>query len=119
MSEQQPQEIDLAQELRELGEQLKKAVRVARDHPQTKEFERQITQAVTDLGAQIDRAVQTAKEDARLKKASEQVKQAAQSVKESGAPDDIAHGLAKGLRALNEQIRRAIEEAEKSTHENK
>ncbi len=119
MSEQPPQEVDLAQELRELGEQLKKAIRVARDHPQTKEFERQIAQAVTDLSAQIDRAVKGAKEGERMKKVGEQVKQAAQSVKEGGAPDDIARGLAKGVRALNEQIRRAVEDAEKSTRENK
>ena len=119
MSEQPPQEVDLAQELRELGEQLKKAVRVAREHPQTKEFERQISQAVSDLSAQIDHAVNAAKEDERLKKAGGQVKQAAQSVKESHAPDDIARGLAKGVRALNEQIRRAIEDAEKTARENK
>jgi len=119
MSEPQSQETDLAQELRELGEQLKRAIRAARDHPHTKEFERQISQAVTDLGAQIDRAVQSAKGDERVKKAGEQVKQAAQSVKESSAPEDIAHGLAKGVRALNEQIRRAVEEAEKATRENK
>jgi len=119
MSEQQPQEVDLAQELRELGEQLKKAIRVARDHPHTREFEHQISQAVADLGAHIDRAIQAAKGDERMKKAGEQVKQAAQSVKVSGAPDDIARGLAKGVQALNEQIRRAIEEAEKATRENK
>ena len=113
MSEPQPQEVDLAQELRELGEQLKKMIRVARDHPQMKEFERQISQAVADLSTQIDHAVTGAKEDERVKKAGEQVKQAAQSVKESGAPDDIARGLAKGVQALNEQIRRAIDEAEK------
>lgn len=114
MSEQQPQEIDLAQELRELGEQLKKAIRVARDHPQMKEFERQISQAVAELSAQIDHAINGAKEDERMKKAGEQVKQAAQSVKESGATDDIARGLAKGVQELNEQIRRAIEETEKA-----
>ncbi|MDE3089041.1 MAG: hypothetical protein KGJ80_06625 [Chloroflexota bacterium] len=119
MSEQRPQEVDLAQELRELGEQLKTAIRVARDHPQTKEFERQIARAVSEMSAQIDRAVKAAKEDERVKKAGTQVKQAAQSVKESGAPDDIARGLAKGVQALNEQIRRAVEEAEKATRENK
>ncbi len=119
MSEQQPQEVDLAQELRELGEQLKKALRVARDHPQTKEFEHQISQAVADLAAQIDRAVQAARGDERMKKAGEQIKQAAQSVKGSGASDDITRGLAKGVQALNEQIRRAIEEAEKGTREDK
>jgi hypothetical protein len=119
MSEQPPQEIDLAAELRELGEQLKKAIRVARDHPQTKEFERQISQAVTDLGAHIDRALKSATSDERVKKAGEQVKQAAQSVKVSGAQEDISRGLAKGVQALNEQIRRAIEDAEKATRENK
>lgn len=119
MSEQQPQEFDLARELAELGEQLKKAIQVARDHPQTKEFERQISQAVNDLGTQIDHAIHSAKQEDHVIKASEQVKQAAQSIKESGAAEDIAHGLAKGVRALNEQIRRAIEDAEKAGRENK
>ena len=119
MSELPPQEIDLARELHELGEQLKKAIQVARDHPQTKEFERQVSQAVTDLGAHIDRALKSAASDERVKKAGEQVKQAAQSVKVSGASDDISRGLAKGVQALNEQIRRAIDEAEKTNRDNK
>jgi ribose 1,5-bisphosphokinase PhnN len=119
MSEQQPKEPDLAEELRVLGEQIMTALRVARDHPQTKEFERQITQAVSDLGAQVDRALKSAKEDERVKKAGEQVKQAAHSIKEGGAPEDIARGLAKGVRALNDQIRRAIEDAQKATEESK
>lgn len=113
MSAPEPQPVDLAQELRELGEQIKKALLVARDHPQTKEFERQVTQAMRDLGAEIDRAL---KSDP-IKQASDQVKQTAHSVKESGAVDDIAAGIAKGVRALNDQIRKAIEEAEKSARE--
>ncbi|CAG0942378.1 hypothetical protein ANRL1_00923 [Anaerolineae bacterium] len=115
MSEQQPQDFNLAQELRDLGEHLTQLLRVARDHPQTKEFERQVSQAVKDLGEQIDRAMKTAKEDERVKNAETQVRQFAQSVKEGGAKDDIERGLAKGVRALNEQIRRAIEDAEKTS----
>jgi hypothetical protein len=119
MSEQLPEGIDLAQELRELGRQLKEAIRVAREHPQTKEFERQVSQAVGELSAHIDRAVKTAKEDEHIRKAAEttedQVRRAAQTLKESGAKEDIARGLAKGLQALNEQIRRAIAEAEKTS----
>jgi hypothetical protein len=45
-AQQPPPEYDLAQELRELGEQLKRAFQIAREHPQTKEFECQVTQAV-------------------------------------------------------------------------
>ncbi len=119
MSEQKPQDIDLAQELRELGEQLKKAIQIAREHPNTKEFERQITQAVNELGSQIDRAVKSTRADERVKNVTTQVKQAAQSFKESGATEDIAHGLAKGVRTLNEQIRHAVEDAEKSSREHK
>jgi ABC-type branched-subunit amino acid transport system substrate-binding protein len=119
MTEQQPQEFDLAQELRELGEQLKRAIQVARDHPQTKEFERQVTQAVNDLGAEIDRALKSAREDKRVKKAETHVKEAVQSIQEGGAKEDIERGLAKGVRALNEQIRKAIEEAEKASREQK
>lgn len=123
MSEQRPEEFDLAQELRELGRQLKEAIRVAREHPQTKEFERQVSQAVNEMSAHIDRALKTAREDDRIRKASdtasEQLGHAAQSFKESGAKEDIARGLAKGVRALNEQIGRAISDAEKASREQK
>lgn len=116
MSEQKPEEFTLAQELRELGRQIQEAIRVAREHPQTKEFEHQVAQAVNELGRQIDHAVKQAQEDDHLRKAtttaSEQFKQTADSFKASGAAEDIERGLAKGLRALNEQISRAIADAE-------
>lgn len=115
MSAQPSQEYDLAQELRELGEQLKRAFQVAREHPQTKEFERQVTQAVKDLGAEIDRALKSAREDEHVQKAESHVREAVQSVKDGGAKEDIERGFAKGVRALNEQIRKAIEEAEKAS----
>lgn len=117
MSAQPPQDYDLAQELRELGEQLKRAFVVAREHPQTKEFERQVTQAVRDLSAEIDRALQVAREDARVQQAETHVRQAAQSVKASGAREDIERGLAKGVRALSEQIRQAIANAEQTARQ--
>ncbi len=113
MDEQKPEELNLAQELRELGRQIKEAVRVAREHPQTKDFERQVNQAVNQMGVDIDHALRAAQRDEHVQKAGTQVKQAAQSFKGSGAGQDIERGLAKGMRALNEQIRRAIQEAEK------
>ncbi len=113
MSEEKPQEFDLAKELNQLGEQLKTLVQVARDHPQTQEFQRQVKQAVHDLGESIDHAITTAKQDERVKQAEEHVKQAAQSIKEGGAKEDIERGLAKGVRALNEQIQRVIADAQK------
>ncbi len=113
MDEQKPEELSLAQELRELGRQIKEAVRVAREHPQTKEFERQVAQAVNQLSVDIDRAIRSAQRDEKVQKAGTQVKQAAQTFTASGAGQDIERGLAKGTRALNEQIRRAIAEAEK------
>ncbi len=121
MSEWRPEESDLVKELRELGRQIQEAIRVAREHPQTKEFERQVTQAIAELSAQIDRAVKNAHADEHVRKAADtattQLNQAARSFKESGAKDDIERGLAKGLQALNEQIRRAIAEADKGPRE--
>lgn len=114
MSAQPSQEYDLAQELRELGEQLKHAFQVAREHPQTKEFERQVSQAVKDLSAEIERVFKTARHDEHVKKAEAHVREAVQSVKDGSAKEDIERGLAKGVRALNEQIRKAIEDAEKA-----
>ncbi|MBI5650601.1 MAG: hypothetical protein HZC40_09185 [Chloroflexi bacterium] len=115
MSEQPTQEFDLAQELRDLGERIKTLLQVARDHPQTREFERQVSQAMKDLGENVDRAIKSAKEDEHVKNVGAQVKQAADSFKQSGATEDIARGLAKGVRALNDQIQRAIDDANKPT----
>ncbi len=118
MSENKPDEFTLAQELRELGQQIEQAVRVAREHPQTKEFERQVSQAVKELGTHIDRALKAAQEDDRVRTAAmtaeEEFRHAAQKFEASGAKADIERGLAKGLRVLNEQIRRAVAEADKT-----
>ncbi|MBI5304082.1 MAG: hypothetical protein HY868_18245 [Chloroflexi bacterium] len=113
MSEEKPPEFDLTQELQQLGERLKTLLRVARDHPQTQDFERQVKQAMRDLGDHVDRAMASAKQDERVKSAEEHIKQAAQSIKDGGAKEDIERGLAKGVRALNEQIQRVIEDAQK------
>lgn len=113
MSAQPPQEYDLSQELRELGEQLKRAFQAAREHPQTKEFERQVSQAVRDLSTEIERGLKAAREDALVKQAEQQVRQVVQSIQDGGAKEDIERGLAKGVRALNEQIRKIIEDAER------
>ena len=115
MSTQPPQEFDLETELHELGEQIKRAFQVAREHPKTRDLEHQVAQAVADMQVEVKRAVDSARANEQLKKTGEQVKQAAQSLKESGAPDDIARGIAKGVRALNDQIRKAIEDAEESS----
>src|SRR5512143_1278447 len=105
MSENRPQdEITLAQELRELGQQIQQAVRVAREHPQTREFERQVSQAVKELGTQIDHALKNAGQDERVKTATamaeEELKNAAQKIKQSMDRQEIERGLAKGLRTL-------------------
>ncbi len=104
MSTQQPQDVDLSQELRELAELFKRAVRVARENPNVKEFEAKISQAVSDLNTRIDHATQGAREP--LDKAGERVKQAAQTYKETGAPDDFARGFSKSAHLVGEQIRK-------------
>ncbi|MCL4396274.1 MAG: hypothetical protein M1482_15990 [Chloroflexi bacterium] len=114
MSEPEPHEYDLIQELRDLGEQLKEIVRVAREHPHTKELERQISEAVHVMGDQFDQALNSAAHEDHVKRAGEQIKQVTQSIKESGAPDEISRGLAKGVRALNDEMRRAIRQADKT-----
>ena len=111
-----PSDGDLSQELRELGELFKRAVKVARENPHVRDFESKITHAVSDLGARIDSAAQSAKEP--LKNVGAQVKHAAQTYKESGAPEDFARGIAKSVRIVNERIRRAVEEMEKNAEKN-
>ncbi len=119
MSQNNPEGVELAKELQELMRQLKEAVRVAREHPQTREFEHQIAKAVADLTAQIDRSIKKAQEDERLQKIGAQVKETAESFKASRAREEIEQGLARGVHGLNDQIRRAVQEAEKSPRETK
>ncbi len=113
MSAQPPHEYDLSQELHDLGEQLKRALQAARDHPQTRELERQIAQAVKDLSTEIERGLRAAREDALVKQAESQMRQVVQSLQEGSAKEDIERGLAKGVRALNEQIRKIVENIER------
>lgn len=105
MSTQQPQDVDLSQELRELGELFKRAVRVARENPGVKDFETKIAHAVSDLNTRIDQATQSAREP--LEKTGAQVKQAAQTYKDTGATEDFARGFSKSVHVVGEQIRKA------------
>lgn len=105
MSAQQPQDADLSQELRELGELFKRAVRVARENPSVKDFESKIAQAMHDLNTHIDHATQSARDP--LEKAGSRVKQAAQTYKDTGATDDFARGFSKSAHLVGEQIRKA------------
>jgi hypothetical protein len=117
MSTTPPPDSSIAQELRELGELFKRAVQAAREHPNVKDFDQKISQAMNDLGAQIDSAAHSAAQSAQepLKSVGAHVKQAAQAYKDTGAPEDFARGIAKSVRLLNEQIRKAIEELEKGS----
>ena len=113
MSAPQPSEADVSQELRELGELFKRAVRLAREHPHVKEFDQKISHAVSELGARIDSAAQSTKEP--LQNVGAQLKQAAQAYKDTGAPEDFARGIAKSVRLVNEQIRKVIDEMEQNS----
>lgn len=110
MSANQPLEPDISQELRELGELIKRAVQAAREHPHVKDFDQKISHAVSDLGSKIDAAARSAHEP--LQNVGTQFKQAAQTYRETGAAEDFARGIAKTVRLVNEQIRKAIEEVE-------
>ncbi len=109
-------DLHLADELRQMGQQLKELVQAATEHRKTKELEEKITQAVHDLSAQIEGAVRQADASAqgqRVKTAGEEIAKTAQKWSESGAREDLERGLAKSVRALNEQIQRAVEEVRK------
>ncbi len=106
----------LADELREMGQQLKELIKATSEHPKTKEIEEKIIQAVRDFGEQIDRAVeraQTSEQGQRAKAAGTELGQTAHKWKESGARDDLERGLTKSVQVLSEQIRRAVEEIRK------
>ena len=113
-------DLRLADELREMGQQLKELIKATSEHPKTKEIEEKITQAVRDMGEQIDRAVERGKaseQGQRAQAAGEELGQTAQRWKEGGARDDLERGLAKSVHVLSEQIRRAVEALRKETPE--
>ncbi|MBI3537190.1 MAG: hypothetical protein HY070_06505 [Chloroflexi bacterium] len=103
----------LADELREMGQQLKDLVRATAEHPTTKELEEKIARGVKEMSAEIDRARARAKATETAQAAGAELKKRAQTLKDSGAKEEIERGLATSVRGLNEQIRRAIAEIKK------
>ena len=112
------QDSKLADELREMGKQIKDLAHAAAEHPKTKEFEEKISQAVKDMTHEIDGAMaraQASEPGQRVKKAGEELIKTGQAWKDSGAPEEIARGLAASVQILNQQIRRAVDELKKES----
>ncbi len=99
----------LSEEFREFGRQVAALLRVVRESPRAREIEGQMTQTMRDLERQVNEAMNTARERTQAQDWKGTIKGAATT-----AADETQRGLARGLRKLNEQMARTVQEAEKN-----
>ncbi len=96
-------ELTLSDEFREFGRQLAALLRVVRESPRAKEVEAQVNQAMRDMERQVNEAMnraQAADWKGTLKGAA------------AVAADETQRALARGLRTVNEQMAKTVQEAE-------
>ncbi len=100
-----PPESTLSDEFREFGRQLAALLRVVRQSPRAKEVEAQVNQAMRDMERQVNEAMnraQAADWKGTLKGAA------------AAAADETQRTLARGLRTVNEQMAKTVQDAEKN-----
>ncbi|MGE5140394.1 MAG: hypothetical protein ACM3JD_13085 [Rudaea sp.] len=101
-------ETTLTEEFHELGRQLTTLLRIVRESPKAREIETQVRQVMRDVERQVDDAMTTTRQRVQEQNLKDTFKGAAQT-----AADETQRGLAKGLRVVNEQMARLVQEAEK------
>lgn len=100
----QKQGADLANELRELGQQIEQAVRAAFQNERAQTMQRDISAGMREIGTQVQHALQAIKEDPRIQHLAERGQQAVVQAQESQAAKDLQETLARGIAQLNDQL---------------
>lgn len=103
-SETSSPQVDLANELRELGSQIEQAVRSALASEQARNIQRDISAGMREIGAQMQNALNSIKEDPRVANLAERGQQAISQARENQSIKDFQDSLARGVSQLNEQL---------------
>ena len=96
----------LQDEINEFGKQLAEAMRLARESARGKQVEQQVRQTWNDLEKYVTETFSAVRTKVDTPEFKEQVAKSAQD-----AADELQKQLAIGLRAVNEKIKKALEES--------
>ena len=100
---------DLLNELREMGQQIETAFRVAIQSDRAKQLQKDLAGGVREITEQLKTAAKTVQNDTRFQQAEERGRKAVAQARESKVVQDIQETLVSGLAQLNEQLRKVVE----------
>jgi len=100
---QQPQP-DLANELRELGQQLEHTVRSALESERAQQLQKDIMVGMKEIGTQMQSALKAIQEDERLRNLAERGQQAINQAQQSQTAKEFQEALTRGISQLNDQL---------------
>jgi heparin binding hemagglutinin HbhA len=100
---QKPQN-DLANELRELGQQIEQLVRSSIDSDRAKEVQRDITNGMVEIGTQMQSALKAIADNPQVQQLAERGQQAIEQAQQNPAIKDFQEALARGISQLNDQL---------------
>lgn len=95
---------DLANELRELGQQLENAVRNAMENEKAKQIQKDLSAGLREIGTQLQSAVESLKENPHIQELVEKSEQAVNQAQQSKVTQDFQETLARGIAQLNDQL---------------
>lgn len=100
----QQQQVDLAEELRELGQQLETAFRGVVESEHAKNLQRDLLAGLREIGNQMQSGLSSLKDDPRVQNLAERGQQVVNQAQESQPARDFQDVLARGAAFLKEQI---------------
>lgn len=100
---QQPQ-ADLGNELRELGQQLEKAVKSALESDRARQVQADISSGMKEIGTQLQHAVKALQDNPKVQELVQKGEQAVGQAQQSKAAQDLQDTLSRGIAMLNEQL---------------
>lgn len=96
--------LDLARELRDLGQQLEQSLRGVVESEQAKNLQRNLLAGLRELSTQMQTGLNALKENPRVQTLAERSQQAVAQAQESAAAKDFQETLARGVAFLKEQL---------------
>ncbi|MEI6180573.1 MAG: hypothetical protein WCP31_07450 [Chloroflexales bacterium] len=101
---QTPSQNDLGSELRELGQQLETAVRIALTSEKAKQVQQDVSSGLKEIGTQLHVAVKALQDNPQMQQLVERGEQVLSQAQQSRATQDFQETLARGIAQLNDQL---------------
>ncbi len=101
---------EVVEELNELGQRLGAALKSLWESPERQELEQGVREGLRTLGQQVDQVIDAAKERLAAEKVPQQAQEIAETVEKSPVVQEVREALLSGLRFLNQELARALQQ---------